>query len=207
MTPLAPKLVGARVPRLEDPRLLTGQGSYVDDHRPARMLHAAFLRTPHAHARIARIDAAAGPPRPRGAAGPTRRGPGAPVFHEEAGGNLLLAREFACGDVDRALAGAHLVVRERFRFHRHTAVCLENRGALAEYAGGTGAPTLRSSAQRPGLVRDILADLLDVPEHLIRVVAADVGGGFGAKASLYPEEIAVCVLARRLGRPGEGAGG
>src|SRR3990170_1105483 len=59
MTPLAPKLVGARVPRVEDPRLLTGQGSYVDDHRPAGMLCAAFLRAPHAHARIARIDAAA----------------------------------------------------------------------------------------------------------------------------------------------------
>ena len=57
MTPIAPKLVGARVPRLEDPRLLAGQGSYVDDHHPARMLHAAFLRTPHAHARIVRIDA------------------------------------------------------------------------------------------------------------------------------------------------------
>src|SRR3970282_67209 len=59
MPPLAPKLGGARVPRLEDPRLLTGQGSYVDDHRPARMLHAAFLRSPHAHARIVRIDAEA----------------------------------------------------------------------------------------------------------------------------------------------------
>src|SRR3970282_435685 len=59
MPPLAPKLGGARVPRLEDPRLLTGQGSYVDDHRPARMLHAAFLRSPHAHARIERIDAEA----------------------------------------------------------------------------------------------------------------------------------------------------
>ncbi|HBH02582.1 MAG TPA: dehydrogenase, partial [Candidatus Rokubacteria bacterium] len=272
--PAAPKLVGARVPRREDPRLLTGQGSYVDDHRPARMLHAAFLRTPHAHARIVRIDVEAARALPGVAAvltgedlardcKPVRAGsrmpaykvtsfpalaqdtvrytgeavaviaaesrylaedaaelivvdyeplpavadleqalaPGAPVLHEEAGDNLLLAREFARGDVDRALAGAHLVVRERFRFHRHTAVCLENRGALAEYAGGTGALTLRSSAQCPGLVRDILADLLDVPEHLIRVVAADVGGGFGAKASLYPEEIAVCVLARRLGRP------
>ena len=57
--PAAPKLVGARVPRREDPRLLTGQGSYVDDHRPARMLYAAFLRAPHPHARIARIDAGA----------------------------------------------------------------------------------------------------------------------------------------------------
>ena len=51
-----PRLVGARVARREDPRLLTGQGSYVDDHRPARMLYAAFLRSPHAHARIVSID-------------------------------------------------------------------------------------------------------------------------------------------------------
>src|SRR5207244_1311888 len=52
-----------------------------------------------------------------------------------------------------------------------------------------------------GLVRDILTDLLGMPEHQIRVIATDVGGGFGAKASLYPEEIATCVMARRLGRP------
>jgi carbon-monoxide dehydrogenase large subunit len=127
--------------------------------------------------------------------------PGAPVLHAEAGDNVLVAREFAQGDVEAALAGAHLVVRERFRFHRHAAVCMENRGALAEYASATGTLTLRSSAQCPGLIRDVLADLLDLPEHLIRVVAEDVGGGFGAKASLYPEEIAVCVMARRLGRP------
>jgi carbon-monoxide dehydrogenase large subunit len=126
---------------------------------------------------------------------------GAPVLHEEVGDNLLVTREFARGDVDAALAGAHLVVRERFRFRRHAAVCMENRGALAEYASAAGTLTLRSSAQCPGLIRDVLADLLDMPEHLIRVVANDVGGGFGAKASLYPEEIAVCVMARRLGRP------
>ncbi len=272
--PAGPKLVGARVPRVEDPRLLSGQGRYVDDHRPARLLHAAFVRSPHAHARIVRVDAEAALALPGVAAvltgedilrevKPVRAGsrmpayrvtsfpalaqgkvrytgeavamvaaesryvaedaldrivveyeplpavdamepalaPGAAVLHEEAGGNLLLSREFAQGDVDAALAGAHLVVRERFRFHRHAAVCMENRGALAEYASATGALTLRSSAQCPGLIRDVLADLLDMPEHLIRVVAEDVGGGFGAKASLYPEEIAVCVMARRLGRP------
>ncbi len=272
--PAAPKLVGARVPRLEDPRLLTGQGSYVDDHRPTGMLYAAFLRTPYAHARLVRIDTTAAGALPGVAAvltgediarssKPVRAGsrmpaykvtsfpplaqgkvrytgeavvmvaaesryvaedaleqvvveyeplpavgtmdaalaPGAPVLHAEAGDNLLLAREFARGDVDAALARAHLVVRERFRFHRHAAVCMENRGALAEYATGTGLLTLRSSAQCPGLVRDVLADLLELPEHLVRVVATDVGGGFGAKASLYPEEIAVCVMARRLGRP------
>ena len=127
--------------------------------------------------------------------------PASPVLHEEAGTNLLVAREFARGDVDAALAGAALVVRERFRFHRHTPVCMENRGCLADYTTGSETLTLRSSAQCPGLVRDILTDLLGMPEHQVRVIATDVGGGFGAKASLYPEEIATCVMARRLGRP------
>src|SRR2546422_3000837 len=78
---------------------------------------------------------------------------------------------------------------------------MENRGCLAEYATGSGTLTLRSSAQCPGIIRDVLADLLDMSENLIRVIAEDVGGGFGAKASLYPEEIATCLMARRLGRP------
>ena len=78
---------------------------------------------------------------------------------------------------------------------------MENRGCLADYATGLGTLTLRSSAQCPGLVRDVLCDLLGMPEHQVRVVATDVGGGFGAKASLYPEEIATCVMARKLGRP------
>jgi aerobic carbon-monoxide dehydrogenase large subunit len=269
-----PRLVGARVARREDPRLLTGQGSYVDDHRPARMLYAAFLRSPHAHARIRRLDVSAALALPGVAAvltgediarssKPVRAAsktpnvkttsypplalgkvrhvgeavamvaaesryvaedaverivvdyeplpvvrdvesaldPASPVLHDEAETNLLVSREFARGDVDAALAGAAVVVRERFRFHRHTPVCMENRGCLGEYATASGALTLRSSAQCPGLVRDVLADLLDIPEHLIRVIANDVGGGFGAKASLYPEEIATCVMARRLGRP------
>jgi carbon-monoxide dehydrogenase large subunit len=269
-----PKLIGARVRRVEDRRLLTGQGAYVDDHRPPGLLYAAFLRSPHAHARLLELDVAparalsgvaavftgaemegrvkpvragsrmaeyrttAFPPlavgkvrfvgeavavavaesryvaedaldRIRVAYGPLEpvadmeaaARPGAPLLHEEAGSNVLLAREFVRGEPERALAGAALRVRERFRVRRHAAVALENRGCLAEYHEGSGVLTLRSATQCPGLVRDILADLLDLPEHRIRVVAADVGGGFGAKSSLYPEEIVVSALARWLRRP------
>ncbi len=274
MEHLSPKLVGARVRRVEDRRLLTGQGTYVANHRPAGVLYAAFLRSPHAHARIARLDpvparALSGvaavvtgeelarwtkpvralskmaaykvtsfPPLARGkvrfvgdavavAVAESRyvaedaldrvlveyeplpavsdmeaaMEPGAALLHEEAGSNLLLAREFARGDVDTAIAASEVVVRERFRFHRHAAVGMENRGCLAEYDRGTGFLTLRSATQCPGLLRDVLSDLLDLPEHRIRVVATDVGGGFGAKSSLYPEEITVCALACQLARP------
>ncbi len=86
-------------------------------------------------------------------------------------------------------------------FRRHAPVCLENRGCLADYHAGTGVLTLRSATQCPGLLRDALADLLDMSEHCIRVVAADVGGGFGVKSSLYPEGIVLCAGARLLKRP------
>ncbi|MFQ5828760.1 MAG: xanthine dehydrogenase family protein molybdopterin-binding subunit [Candidatus Methylomirabilia bacterium] len=274
MEQLRPKLVGARVRRVEDRRLLSGQGLYVDDHRPRGLLYAAFLRSLHAHARIVRVEpsgarALAGvvavvtgeelarwtkPVRaeskmtdykvtsfPPLALGKVRfvgeavvvvvaesryvaedaldrivvdyeplaavcdmevaTEPGAALLHEEARSNVLLAREFSRGDADTALGGAEVRVRERFRFHRHTAICIENRGCLAEYHEATGFLTLFSATQCPGVLRDMLANILELPEHRIRVVAGDVGGGFGAKSSLYPEEITVCALARWLGQP------
>jgi carbon-monoxide dehydrogenase large subunit len=272
--PASPKLIGARVRRVEDARLLTGEGRYVADVRPVGCLEAAFVRSPHAHARILCIDAAparalpgvvtvvtgedlaawAAPVRaaskmagyrvtsfPPLALGKVRYvgeavavvvadsryvaedgaelvrveygplppvceaegalAPDAPHLHEDAGTNLLVTREFARGDADAAVDGADHVVRGRFRFHRHAAVCMENRGALAEWSRATGLLTLRCSTQCPGLVRGILAELLGLPEHRIRVVASDVGGGFGAKASLYPEEVVIAAVARALGRP------
>ncbi len=270
----SPKLVGARVPRREDGRLLTGAGTYVADVRPAGCLEAAFVRSPHAHARILAVDAAAAralpgvvavatgedmarwakpvraaskmsgyrvtsfpplalgtvryvgeavavvvaasryaaedaaehvrvdyEPLPPVADAESALEANSPWLHAEAGGNVLVAREFARGDVDRAIEDADVVVRDRFRFRRHAALCMETRGCLADYVRGTGLLTLRSSTQCPGLVRDVLADLLDLPEHNLRVIAADVGGGYGAKASLYPEEITIAALARELGRP------
>src|SRR6202045_261000 len=74
------------------------------------------------------------------------------------------------------------------------------RACLAEYDRRRRSLTLTASTQIPGIIRDLLADLLGMPGHSVRVVAPDVGGGFGGKASLYPEEIVVAVLARRLGR-------
>ena len=270
---LRPKLVGARIKRVEDPRLLTGQGLYTDDFRPAGLLHVALLRSAHAHARILSVDAAAaaritgvitvvtgdelvGAVRPMIAASNMRNyvttqmpilardtvryvgepiaavvaqsrhvaedavrsiaidyaplsaesdpavaaEASAPVLHEQAGTNVILSREFARGDA-AAMAAAHLRVSARFRFRRKAALALENRCYLADYHRGRGELTLHSSTQVPGIVRDALAELMDMPGHRIRVVAADVGGGFGGKASLYAEELLVAVLARRLGRP------
>src|SRR6185437_12314668 len=76
----------------------------------------------------------------------------------------------------------------------------EPRAYLAEWDRGRRALTLTGSTQVPGIIRDLLADLLDMPGHRIRVIASQVGGGFGGKASLYPEEILCAVLARHLGR-------
>ncbi|OLE37108.1 MAG: dehydrogenase, partial [Candidatus Rokubacteria bacterium 13_1_20CM_2_70_7] len=267
-------MIGAPLRRREDLRFLTGQARYVADLEVPRMLHAAFLRSPHAHARLVGIDAAparsapgvaacltgeelhrhvrplrapsrmkdyrptdfpalalgkvrhAGEavaavvaesryaaedaldlieveyaPLPAVAEAPAAMAEGSPLVHEDAGSNVLLSRAFAQGDVETAFRGAAAVVGDRFRFHRHAGVAIENRACLADFDAGRGALTLWTSTQIPGIVRDALAELLALPAQSVRVVAPDVGGGFGVKTVLYPEEIAVAVLARRLGQP------
>ena len=124
----------------------------------------------------------------------------APLLHDEAKTNVLLAREFKRGEVDAAFAAAAVSVKGRFRMRRKTAVAIEPRACCAEYEAGRDALTLYSATQVPGIVRDALAEALDLPGHRLRVVAPDVGGGFGGKGSLYPEEIFLCVAARRLAR-------
>lgn len=126
---------------------------------------------------------------------------GSPILHAEAAGNVLLSREFARGDPERAFKEAAVVVGDRFRFHRHAGVAIETRAYLADWEPGPGTLTLWSSTQVPGLIRDALAELLELPAHRVRVVAPDVGGGFGVKGALYPEELLVAGLSRELGRP------
>jgi len=270
---LRPKNIGARVQRVEDRRLLTGQGAFTDDRIVPGTLHVAFRRSDHAHALISRISTSAAAEMPGVLAvytahdfddlvEPVRASSrlkdyratelyplardkvcyvgepvvavlaenrylaedalvrieiayepletaidpekavraDAPLLHKEAGTNVLAMREFARGDVEAEMAAAPVRVGGRFRFHRKTPIAIENRTCLAEYDCGRRSLTLTASTQIPGIVRDLLVDLLKVPGHSVRVVAPDVGGGFGGKASLYREEIVVAVLARHLGR-------
>ena len=128
-------------------------------------------------------------------------GDGAALLHEEAGTNAIIVRSFARGDVDAAFAQAAVRVGATFRLRRKTPVAIENRCYLAEWDKRRRALTLHSSTNIPGVIRDVLSGCLDLPGNRLRVVAPDVGGSFGGKGSLYPEEMLVAVLARKLQRP------
>ena len=268
---MSERLFGAKVRRREDPRLLTGRGRYVGDVALPGMLHVAVARSPHAHARIAGIDA-----------GVARRAPGvvhvllpedvagherlpllvphssllnpacpellpreivsypgqgvACVIAESAaqaedaleslridyeilpavasmddalsaelpvhaGGNVAARYTQRVGDVAGGLAGAHLVLRERFTLHRGAGMAMETRGIAARWDGDLGQMTVWSTTQSPQILRRILARYLGLGEHAVRIVTRDIGGGFGPKGIVYPEDILIPLLARTLDRP------
>jgi aerobic carbon-monoxide dehydrogenase large subunit len=269
-------ILGSSVPRKEDYRLLTGRGRYVGDHVVPGMLHAAFVRSPYAHAMVSGVDATAAlampgvvtvltadDPRVVGVritarsqlesyvetsqpllAWPKARfageavavvvatdrtvavdaaelvdvtyeplpvvvdplaateaaGSGA-VVHRAAPDNVYVRRRFEGGDPDGALASSHLVLDRSYRINRQAGTPIEGRAVVAAWDPGDRSLTLWSSTQIPHVARHALAVLLGLAEHHIRVVAPDVGGGFGVKASVYPEEVVLCLLAMRLGRP------
>ena len=125
---------------------------------------------------------------------------GAPLLHDELVSNILVKRSFAKGEIEQALKAAPVVVEGEFRFHRKTPMALENRVYLAEYIKSRDSLMLYSSSQVPGIIRDALVELLDMPGSRFNVISPDVGGGFGGKTSLYPEEMIVCALAYKLKR-------
>ena len=125
----------------------------------------------------------------------------APLLHEEAGSNTIVQREFRRGDVARTFQTAPVRVGARFRMTRKTPAAIENRCYLAEWDAGRRTVTLHTTSNIPGVIRDALCESLDIPGNRLRVVAADVGGSFGGKGSLYPEEMLVAALALRLKRP------
>jgi carbon-monoxide dehydrogenase large subunit len=266
--------VGRRMKRKEDPRLITGRGSYVGDMTLPGMLYMAFVRSPVAHGRIASIETSAaerlpgiqavltgddlelGQPLPmvwappgvemrtpdhwplaRGEVkhvgdpvavviGDDRHGvidaaeqvvvdfdqlpavvdpetaleDGAPLVHERFGTNKT--HEWSLGgggDIEEALRESEVVVERRIVNHRIAGTAIEPRGCVADWR--TDSVTLWSSTQIPHLVRLFLAGELGVSEERIRVVAPDVGGGFGSKLNHYGEEVVACFASRRLGRP------
>src|SRR3989475_5851162 len=115
--------------------------------------------------------------------------------------NTAVVTRGAVGDPERAMAGAHLVIRERMRHPRLSAVPIETRGVFAYRDRSSGALVVSSSTQSPYTLRDAVASALGLPVEEVRVVVPDVGGGFGPKGPIYPEEILVAAAAHRLGRP------
>ncbi|MEU1471753.1 xanthine dehydrogenase family protein molybdopterin-binding subunit [Streptomyces sp. NPDC005761] len=280
----AGRWIGRSVPRVEDDRLLRGNGRYVDDVALPGAVEAAFLRSPHAHARIESIDVTAALTAPgvvavwtgddvadlpamlnkeelrtppglaelldplvrmtpmpllarekvlyvgqpvavvlaenrylaedalelvdvRYAPLPVlvdpehARGKDATRLHENLPDNTAVAVATRVGDPEKAFAGAHAVVSERFEAHRYVASPIETRAVSAQVDPYSGRLTVWSGTQTPHRLRDALAHTLGLESAAVHVIAADVGGGFGQKGILYVEELLVPHAARRLGRP------
>jgi carbon-monoxide dehydrogenase large subunit len=125
----------------------------------------------------------------------------APLLYDDWPDNVVAVFEKEMGDVDRAFEEADVVITEKLRIQRHFGCSLETRGVMAEWDRMTDELTLWTSSQIAHIARDLLADVLGIPEHRIRVRVPRIGGGFGAKFHFYPEEVAVALAARATDRP------
>jgi aerobic carbon-monoxide dehydrogenase large subunit len=277
------KYFGASVRRKEDPRYLRGEGRFVDDIKLPGLLHVAFVRSPHAHARITAIRTEAARRLPGvahvftfanlerwmkplplfGAIPPglaarvtvsmrqigqlamcrdearhvgeivamvlassravaedgcelveadyeplpvladvmAAEQPGAPVLYPEWGDNVALSFKTGFGDVEAALREADARVRERFVIPRYVGMPIETRGVVAQWDPRDGSLTTWNSTQVVHFVQQGLVAALGLPPHKIRVVAPDVGGGFGTKANGYPEDLLIPAAAIAARRP------
>jgi carbon-monoxide dehydrogenase large subunit len=126
---------------------------------------------------------------------------GKKLVHPELGDNVCFKREFDTGGVDEAFASAGVVVEETFHFGRHTGVCLEGRAILADYNAAEHSLTVYHATQAPHMMQDIFSRHLGIPEANVRVIAKDVGGSFGIKVHVYPDEMATAALSVILRRP------
>ena len=265
---------GAALKRKEDPRLITGQGTYVEDVTLTGMLHMVLVRSPLAHALIKSIDTAEAlkspgviavftgedlkeelgslpcgwvvpdtkeVPHPPLAVDRVRYvgdavvavlaesaaqasdgasvvdveyeeldavidmndalADGAVQLHEDAPSNTAFEWEVDAGSISEAKSSSDVVVTQRFVNQRLIPTAMENRGVVVDYNSGTDQLTMWTSTQIPHLVRVLLALVTGHPEHLIRVIAPDVGGAFGSKLYLYAEEVIAPIIAKNLKRP------
>src|SRR5207248_350511 len=194
--------IGDRPKRREDQRFLTGQGRYLDDLAFDGVTYAVVLRSPHAHAEIRAIDSAAaktmpGVLAPAVTTGAAARAPSAPLLSLEVPGNLCF--EWHAGDHDavaRAFARAAHVVSLSVDNHRVVTNPMEPRGVIGDYDPASGRYTAHVSAQSLHATRDHAARALGVEPKQLRFIAPDVGGGFGAKNFIYPEQVLIPWAAR-----------
>lgn len=268
-------VIGSRVQRAEIRNFTSGSAIYCDDIVLPRMVHLAFLRSPHAHARIVSIDAdearqmpgvvgvftgkeiaeiclpwrgtATHRPKLKSAlqypvaidratwqgepvvavAAQTRAEAedaietivvdfeelpavvdpdGAlelesPVIHPDLGDNLADEQIMEKGDVEAAFSNASVVVEHHFRFGRQTGVTLEPRIIISSFERQSGQLTVYQAHQSPFQTQSFLSTHLNIPEHLVRVVAPNVGGAFGVKLHVYGDEVAAAAISVMLGRP------
>ena len=273
--------LGTPVKRREDPRLITGQATYVDDMKMLGMLHMSVLRSPYGHARINSINteearnhpgviavytaedlkgkvgnipvAAPLPPyidKGMGRRGPLAEGkvrfygdpvaiviaddkytardavdlidvdyeplpaaidlekamqPGAPLLYEEYGTNVALPIHPPTDAIDKVfadvVANGGMIVKGRLINQRVAPAPMETRGVIADYRKSDKMLNIWSSSQIPHLLRNYLAEQVKLPQHQVHVVVPEVGGGFGCKLNIYPEEALAAFAAMQLGKP------
>ncbi len=124
----------------------------------------------------------------------------API-HASLGDNLAYEHNIKSGDPDAAFASADHVIEHTFHFHRQTGLSLEPRGLIADFDRGGETLTVFHSHQSPYQMQGVFSRQLGIPEHKVRVIAPDVGGGFGLKINVYAEEVAVAAISMMIGRP------
>ena len=123
------------------------------------------------------------------------------VIHPELGDNICFQRELKTDDFDEAFAKADVVVEKTFKFARHTGVTNEPRAVLADYQPADHSLTVYQATQAPHMMQDIMSRHLGIPESNVRIVCKDVGGSFGIKVHVYPDEMATAALYVMLKRP------
>ncbi|MGH2509497.1 MAG: xanthine dehydrogenase family protein molybdopterin-binding subunit, partial [Ktedonobacteraceae bacterium] len=273
-------LVGTPIKRREDPRLITGQATYVDDIKLVGMLHMSVLRSPYGHARITSINVEAARKHPgvvavytaedlkgvvgvipvavpvglvasgMGVRNPLAEGkvrfygdpvavviadarytardardlievdyeplpaaidvekamqPGAPLLYEDFGTNVALSSHPDSTDIDKVFAQTKadggVNFKARFVNQRLAPTPMETRGVVAQFTKSDKKLTVWSSSQIPHLLRNLLASQLGLPQHQVHVIVPEVGGGFGCKLNVYPEEMVASFASMKLGRP------
>ena len=268
-------LLGERIKRKEDPRLIQGRGHYVDDVKLDGMLHMAFARSVHAHARLKSVNVSAARAHPgvvaaytgadlKGKVGlvPCAAGmeglkvpdhpclavdkvcyvgepmaavvardryvardaadlieidyeplpavvdpekalaAGSPLIHEKLGDNVAFVAKLEGGDWKSVEADKSLkVIKQRMINQRLAPVSMETRGVIASYSPGEDTLTVWSSTQIPHILKTQLSLMSGVDEARCRVIAPEVGGGFGSKLNVYGEEGVACFASKSLGKP------